>query len=264
MPTAAINGVDVHFQDTGGSGPVLLFSHGFMMDHTMFADQVAAFEGAYRCISWDERGFGKTAALQDFTYWDSANDAVALLDHLGIAEAVFIGMSQGGYLSMRAALAHPSRVRALVLIDSGAQLDDPQVIAGYQGMLEALCGEDEATYDAVSAGVGQIILGEPSLIDAWLPIWKTRRQTDRNALRVPGATLMGRDDISDRLGEISCPTLVIHGTADVAIPLPHAEHVAQHVERGQLVVVEGGTHASNMTHPTVVNEAIASFLTTIG
>jgi 3-oxoadipate enol-lactonase len=264
MSTAAINGVHIHFQDTGGSGPVLLFSHGFMMDHTMFATQVAALSDQYRCVSWDERGFGMTAASDNFTYWDSANDAVALLDHLGISEAVFIGMSQGGYLSLRAAIAHPSRVRALVLIDSGAKLDDPQVIAGYQGMLEALCGEDESVYDAVAAGVGQIILGDQALIDTWLPIWKARRDSDRDALRVPGATLMGRDDISDRLGEISCPTLVIHGTADVAIPIESAEHVVEQVQRGQLVVVEGGTHASNMTHPTLVNQAISSFLATIG
>ena len=55
----------------------------------------------------DERGFGGTRAPGPFTYWDSANDALALLDHLGIESAVFTGMSQGGFLSMRAALTTP-------------------------------------------------------------------------------------------------------------------------------------------------------------
>lgn len=263
MATAEINGIPVHYEDTGGAGPVLLFSHGFMMDHTMFNDQVAALRGAYRCISWDERGFGQTPAPDHFSYWDSANDAVALLDHLGIEQAVFIGMSQGGYLSLRAALTHPRRVRALALIDSGAAPDAPEVLEGYTGMLEALCGEDEAMYDLVAAGVGQIILGDQSLIDAWTPIWKARRAVDRNALRTTGATLMSRDDISERLGEIACPTLVIHGTADVAIPMHHAELVVAGVQHGQLVVIEGGTHASNMTHPEEVNAALQMFLASL-
>ncbi len=260
MPTAIVQGISVNYEDTGGSGPVVLFSHGFMMDHTMFADQVAALRSTHRCISWDERGFGKTPAPAAFTYWDSANDAVALLDHLGIDQAVFAGMSQGGYLSMRAALAHPNRVRALVLIDSGAELDPPEVLAGYGGMLDALCGEDQSTYDVVAHAVGGLILGDESLIAAWLPIWKARWVADRSALRTPGETLIGRDDISPRLREIACPTLVIHGTADAAIPMASAVHVAESVENGRLVVVDGGTHASNMTHPVVVNEAMVSFL----
>ncbi len=263
MPTATIQGIPVHFEDTGGTGPTVLFSHGFMMDHTMFADQVEALRGTYRCISWDERGFGLTPAPGAFSYWDSADDAVALLDHLGIEQAVFAGMSQGGFLSLRAALTHPTRVRALVLIDSGAELDPPEVLEGYGGMLEALCGEDEPTYDMVAGGVGQIILGEEALIAAWLPIWKARWQADRNGLRNPGGALVSRDDVSARLGEINCPTLVIHGTADVAIPMHAAEAVVAGVANGRLVVVEGGTHASNMTHPTAVNAAMTTFLASL-
>ena len=263
MAIALIKGVSVHFEDTGGSGPVVLFSHGFMMDHTMFAAQIDALRTEYRCVAWDERGFGETAAPTPFSYWDSADDAVALLDHLGVGEAVFVGMSQGGYLSMRAALAHPDRVRALALIDSGAAIDPPEVLEGYGGMLDALCGDDETTFDLVAAGVGQIILGDQSLIDAWTPVWKARRSRDRNDLRTAGQTLITRDDISARLGEIACPTLVIHGTADVAISMHEAEKVASGVQMGQLVVIDGGTHAANLTHPIEVNTALRSFLASL-
>ena len=102
--TAPINGVDITFVDSGGTGPAVLLSHGFLMDHTMFDAQVEALAPQYRCVRWDERGFGATPAPGPFTYWDSADDAVGLLDHLGIDEAVFVGMSQGGFLSLRAAL----------------------------------------------------------------------------------------------------------------------------------------------------------------
>jgi pimeloyl-ACP methyl ester carboxylesterase len=146
MATARINGIDVHYEDTGGGGPVVLFSHGFLMDHTMFDRQVDALADHYRCIRWEERGFGATRADGPFTYWDSADDAIALLDHVGVDEAVFVGMSQGGFLSLRAALTHPARVRAIVLIDSAADVDDAETLAGYQAC--SMCSSTDPTRNA--------------------------------------------------------------------------------------------------------------------
>src|SRR5688500_2296035 len=119
MPYAEINGQRLFYEDSGGDGPVDLFSNGFLMDHEEFEPQCGALAPEFRCIRWDERGFGVTDFDgKPFTYWDSADDAVGLLDHLGVKTAVLAGMSQGGFLSMRAALRYPARVRALVLIDT--------------------------------------------------------------------------------------------------------------------------------------------------
>src|SRR3954454_18251750 len=118
MPFADVNGQHIYFEDSGGSGPPVIFSHGFLMDHEMFAPQVDALAGEFRCITWDERGFGETEAGAPFTYWDSAEDLLGLLDHLGVQSAVVGGMSQGGFVALRAALLAPERVRALVLIDT--------------------------------------------------------------------------------------------------------------------------------------------------
>ena len=97
----------VYFEDSGGDGAAVIFSHGFLMDHEMFESQVAALAGEFRCITWDERGFGNTAANRGFTYWDSADDALALLSHLGVDKAFFVGMSQGGFISMARRCEHP-------------------------------------------------------------------------------------------------------------------------------------------------------------
>jgi 3-oxoadipate enol-lactonase len=132
MPTARINGVDIYYEDSSGPGPALLFSHGFLMDHEMFAPQIEALRGRYRCIAWDERGFGKTGPVdQPFSYWDSGRDALGLLAHLNITAATLIGMSQGGFLSMRAALLEPERVKALVLISTRSGLDAPEIVANF-------------------------------------------------------------------------------------------------------------------------------------
>src|SRR5580700_906675 len=134
MATASVNGVTITYHDSGGDGPVVVLSHGFLMDSSMFDPQVAALAPEYRVITWDERGFGDTKAGGPFSYWDSASDVLGLLDHLGIDEAVIGGMSQGGFLSLRAALLAPARVRGLVLIDSQAGLEDPAAAPAYEEM----------------------------------------------------------------------------------------------------------------------------------
>src|SRR5882757_11137393 len=70
MPYANVNGQRLYYEDTGGAGPVIIFSHGLLLDGTMFAPQVAALGNKYRCIIWDERGHGKTAGetLEPFSY----------------------------------------------------------------------------------------------------------------------------------------------------------------------------------------------------
>ena len=254
------DGVRIFFEDSGGDDPAILWSHGFLMDHTMFAPQVSAI-GGHRHIRWDERGFGQTQSTGPFTYWDSADDAVALLDHLGIDRAVFAGMSQGGFLSLRAALAHPDRVRALILIDTQAGTEDPAVMESYEGMMQAIAHGDEATRSDVFDIVAGLILGDPALSPAWKAKWMA---DDGERILDPGGALLGREDITDRLGEIDCPTLIIHGTEDAAIPMEKAEQLrAGLADCRDLVPVEGASHAANMTQPGVVNEAVERFLAAV-
>ena len=101
MPNALINGATIYYEDTGSNLPAVILSHGFLMDHEMFAPQVAALQSTHRVITWDERGFGGTIATDEFTYWDSAKDVIGLMDYLGIESCVVGGMSQGGFLGLR-------------------------------------------------------------------------------------------------------------------------------------------------------------------
>lgn len=258
MPTADLSGLPVHYEDSGGDGPAVLFSHGFFMDHTMFDPQVEALAPDYRCIRWDERGFGATPAPLPFTLWDAAEDAVELLDHLGIDEAVFVGMSQGGYLSLRAALAHPERVRALVLIDSAADLDGADTVAGYEAMFGTIRNGTDDERAAVYQGVAGLLLGDDRLAGQWIPRWAA---LDPDELGNAAGALLERDDISDRLDRIECPSLVIHGTADQAITMDRAEAAVTGLGdcRG-LVRVDGAAHAPNLTHPEMVNPVLRAFL----
>ena len=257
MSVAPVNGQQIAYDDTGGDGPVVVLAHGFLMDRTMFEPQVAALRGSHRVITWDERGFGDTAYDgEPFSYWDSAADCLALLDHLGIDRAVVGGMSQGGFISLRVALSAPERVRALILLDTQAGPEDPEVVPLYQGMIDDWVANGPS--DELAETTAGIILGEPALNAAWIARWQARPQ---ETLAQPGVTLLTRDDVSDRLGEITAPALVVHGTADAAIPMDDAEAMAKGLAGSSgVVTVEGGTHAANLTHPDAVNAAVVEFL----
>jgi pimeloyl-ACP methyl ester carboxylesterase len=265
MAYADVNGQRLYFEDTGGDntaneGDVIVFSHGLLMDHEMFAPQVAALRDRWRCITWDERAHGATETSSDaFSYWDSAADVLGLLDHLGVERAVLAGMSQGGFLSQRAALTAPERVRALILIDTQAGGEDPAVREGYDQLIETWATADEAPQEILDI-VAAIILGDDwAGTPAWQDKWRT---VTPEQLRQAYNTLVSREDVGPRLSELSIPTLVVHGELDAAISVPLAQALADALN-GKLEIIEGAGHAANLTHPEPSNQAIEAFLATL-
>lgn len=257
MTYANVNGQRIYFEDSGGSGPPVILAHGFLMDHEMFAPQVAALTPEFRVITWDERGFGLTEFDgKPFTYWDSARDCLALLDHLGIDRAVVGGMSQGGFLSLRAALTAPERVRALVLLDTAADVDSPETLAGNQGMLDMWAAAGPV--DELAGAIANIIINDPAENPRWIAKWQKQ---SKSYLTEPGRCLLGRDDISPRLGEIACPAIVVHGTADTALTIDKGEAIAAGISGCSGVVrIPGAAHAANLTHADLVNPPLLEFL----
>jgi 3-oxoadipate enol-lactonase len=256
MPHADVNGQRIYFQDTGGDGLPIVLAHGFLMDRSMFEPQIEAFAGDYRLVTWDQRGFGQTEFdSKPFTYWDSADDCLALLDRLQLDRAVIGGMSQGGFVALRAALKAPERIRALILMGTQAGLEDPANVPVYQGMLDDWV--TNGPQDELAAIVADIIIARPDENERWIARWKAR---PKELVREPGRTLLERDDITDRLGEIEVPALVIHGTEDTAIPMERAEALAHGLAGAGAVVKVPGAHAANLTHPDAVNAAIGEFL----
>jgi pimeloyl-ACP methyl ester carboxylesterase len=255
MPFADVNGQHLFYEDSGGSGPTVIFSHGFLMDHEMFAPQVEALSDEFRCITWDERGFGSTPATAPFTYYDSAADCLALLDHLGIPQAVLAGMSQGGFIGLRAALTAPDRVKALVLIDTQAGTEDEAVAPAYEAMHDDWVANGPVNVQDVIAG---LIIGPGVDPAPWLAKWNA---APRENLTLPFRCLMSRDDISDRVGAISCPAIIFHGDEDQAIPLSKAEALCEALPNCVgVVVVKGAPHAANLSHPEQVNGPLREFL----
>lgn len=258
MPVADVNGQRLHYEDSGGAGTPLVLSHGFLMDADMFEPQIDALAGRHRVITWDQRGHGRTESDgRPFSYWDSAADLAGLLDHLGVGRAVLGGMSQGGFVSLRFALRYPERTAGLVLIDTQSGLEDPEKLVQYDLMHDVWTGS--GPNEQLLAMTAAIIIGnERPESAAWIEKWTAR---DPGELTYIYRALVDRDDVTDRLGEIQAPALVIHGTEDVAIDISIAERLCAALAGCKgLLRVEGAGHASNLTHPGPVNRAIADFL----
>ena len=256
MPFADRNGQQLYYEETGSGSPALVFSHGLLLDREMFAPQVGFFQESHRCIAWDQRGHGKTVEdAEPFDYWDSAEDCLAIMNHAGIEQAVLIGLSQGGFLSLRAALSAPERIEGLVLIATQSGVDSDDVNDGFLELRAEWSANGPAN---AGADVAAMLLGDKDHATPWLEKWSSE---PKSRLGPCIDTLIGRDDITARLHEITCPTLVIHGDADNAINQSLGIALANELTNNQgFVSVAGAAHAPTLTHADTVNSAISSFL----
>jgi 3-oxoadipate enol-lactonase len=150
MPLAKINGNSLYFEDSGGPGPAIVFCHGFMLDHTLWDQQVAALSPDYRCIAWDSRGHGMSEITGPHTEWDLADDLAALLDLLDVRRASVVGLSQGGFVAFRFGLRYPGRASSLVFMDTSPTRMNDDELGGFQQMASAWCG---------SGPIGELIDG---------------------------------------------------------------------------------------------------------
>lgn len=256
MPRLIRDGYSINYKDSGTGDPTLIFSHGFFMDLTMFDHQINEFSEKFRCIAWDERGFGGSTASDYFSYWDSADDLIALLDHLNVEEAILVGMSKGGFISLRAAINYPDRVRAVVLIGSDSLALTKEEKLEFEEILSTWCNSDNI--DELSKDIGALLFGDNQAKSYWIDKWK---YLDRSNIKYPAQALLDREDITERLNEIQCPLLNIHGTEDKAIPISNAENLTLKMLHGaRLVTIEGAPHSPNITHPAETNSAIFKFV----
>jgi pimeloyl-ACP methyl ester carboxylesterase len=248
-------GQTVSYTDHGGTGPVLVLLHSFLMDGRMFDPQVTALGRRYRCITVDERGHGGTPAEAEFTYWNVAEDVLAVLTELGIESAFIAGTSQGGFVALRIAVLAPARVRGLILMGTSAEAEDAPVADAYRGLSAAWV--QNGAVDPIIDQVSAICFGDHPQAE-WKDRW--RGITGEHVSLITQA-LVDRDSVAGRLGEIKTPVLVLHGENDGAYPVEKAEHIVANTPNAEpLVVVPGGAHFLSITNPDEVNPRIETFL----
>ncbi|MCW1250622.1 alpha/beta hydrolase [Acaricomes phytoseiuli] len=231
--------------------------HGFLMDHTMFDKQKAAFGKTHRIIAIDSYGHGNSSpGTRAFTYWDTAQQIARLLGHLGISPATILGMSQGGFTALRLAITAPDLVSSLILVGSEAA-SMPEIVQHEMRDLFTSWDNVRTNPDVIAGLAGQII-GCKKFWGKWPWLWG---EIPQNQLALAAKCLIERDDITHMLHQIQARKLVIVGENDGAVSPTVQRKLAQSLPdcSGVTVVPEAG-HAANMTHPGPVNDSIHEFL----
>ncbi|MEV0465350.1 alpha/beta hydrolase [Nocardia tengchongensis] len=243
----------MHYTSSQVSGPTLLLAHGFFMDESMFEPMRESLAAAgINLVTVDARCHGRTQSPdgEPFSYWDLAADGLAVLDELGIEQAVVGGMSQGGYSVLRMALLAPERIQGLALIDTEATACTPAELAYYREFFERWSGT-EPLAPLVAELAPQLIGGtDPRLWRAWTSRWYS---SDRNGIMPAARCLMDRRSVLHRLSEITAPALVVRGSHDSNSTSQKSEALTAGLSGADgVVTIPGAGHGAAWTHPEVV------------
>lgn len=247
--------------DDEGSGLPLVFLHAFPLNRSMWKPQISALSARFRTIAMDFRGHGESdAPLWSFSLDDYADDVTALLDHLHIPEAVLVGLSMGGYVSLAFSRKYGHRLRGLVLADTRAQADSPEGrMARFHLAQTALTQGTEAVAKTMLPKLlgATSLKNNPVLVES---IRRTIHSTPVSGILVDLMAMAARPDSVGQLPAISCPTLVVIGAEDQTTPLVDAQLMAREIPHARLAVIPAAGHLSNCEQPEQFSELLREFV----
>jgi pimeloyl-ACP methyl ester carboxylesterase len=252
MPLAKINGIDLYYE-THGQGPAIAFAHGGAGSHLSWWQQVPALSGNYQCVTFDHRGFGVSHEIADGPGAGSyVEDLRALLDQLGIEKAAVVGQSMGGWTVLGFAATYPHRTRALVLCDTTAGMDDPEVSA--EQKLIAGRASGGLIPNAVAADFPR---REPALHFLYSEINQMNNLPPKLL-----AGLFGLRFSPDPLVEHRIPTLLVWGDQDALIPPSTMELMKRRIPHARTALIRGAGHSVYFEKGAEFNSILLEFLQT--
>lgn len=220
-----MDNIKLHYTEHGSGEPLILL-HGNGEDSSYFERQIAFFQNRYRVIAVDTRGHGKSPrGTAPLTLNQFADDLSAFMDELDIASAHILGFSDGANVAMLFALAHPTRVKSLVL--NGGNLFPEGLTEQTRREIDEEYEQAVATNDEDQLELLRLMIDEPHI-----------------------------DPV--QLSGLNMPTLVVAGTDDM-IEEAHTRLIAESIPNAQLTLIEG-THFIAFENPDAFNRVVSEFL----
>jgi pimeloyl-ACP methyl ester carboxylesterase len=242
--------VRIPYEVHGTSGPAILLSHGYSATAGMWRGQIEALSKSHRLVLWDMRGHGQSDYPEDQAEYSEAAtvaDMAAILDAVGAKKAIVGGLSLGGYMSLAFYEAHPDRVIALLIIDTGPGFKKDEAREGWnQNALKTAAHFEEK-------GLGVLRTASKEMATA------THRSAD-GLVRAGRGMLTQRDPhVINSLPDIAVPSLVIVGANDTPF-LNAADYMAGKIPGAEKVVIPDAGHSANIDQPEAFNRAVTAFL----
>ena len=257
----------IHYTDhapLGASNGTAIFIHGSgpgASGWSNFKHNVSAFqEAGYRCIVYDQWGYGKTSKPQDVDHTLDffVDGLVSLMDSADVANAVLVGNSLGGAVALGLALRHPERIEKLILMAPGGieSREDYFSMPGIQAMVKYPMGSPEFTKEVLAQLLTQLVY-DPVNVDEELvdERWATLETQNAHVLAT-----MQIPDLSDQLASIDINTLVFWGTEDRFCPASGTWKILQMKGNVQAELVNYCGHWVMSEYPELFNERCLSFL----
>ena len=261
MPVATINDLTVNYKLEGAGEETIVCVNGLADDLETWAFQLDAFTDAgYRVLRFDNRGIGATSKpAGPYSSRMLADDAKALVDHLGITNFHLMGVSMGGMIAQEYALAYPGDLRSLTL---GCTYAAPG----------PFCSRMFAMWADMAPVLGvPFVMRDVALWAFTVPFFEQRpadaaefeqamKYLDQpvHAYLAQLAVIIDHDT-TGRLGEITAPTLVLAGEQDILIPVSLSRRLHEGITGAEFATTPGG-HACLWEHPAEFNEAFLAFI----
>jgi 3-oxoadipate enol-lactonase len=258
--TATINGYELaHSLHGNPKRPVVVLSHALATSMDIWDYQLPLLAQRFRVLRYDLRGHGRSAAPgSSYTFEELASDVAALLDHLEIARAAFVGLSIGGMVGQVFALRYPEKLSGLVLCSTGSRTE-PQA----KTIIEDRILKIRA--DGLNSQLGATLtrwfsakfIEEAPATMAWVSDLIL-------ATSVDGYTGCARAiqnlDLTDALSQIQVKTLIVPGEFDLAFPEKISRVINQKIPNSDLVLLKGAAHLGNVEQAHLFNEILLGFL----
>ena len=269
MPYAiASDNVRLYYEEVGQGTPIL-FVHEFAGDHRSWEPQLREFGKRYRCIAYAARGYMPSevpAAGDAYSYHHVVRDCVAVLDHLNIDNAHFVGLSMGGYITLQVALNHPGRVRSMTLAGTGSGSERwyTEAFRKNSRALALMFEREGSAAVAKSYGLGPSRV--PFLVkDARGFAEFVKHLAEHDA---QGSAHMSRGfqgarpslyDFEDEIRKLKTPALIVVGDEDDRCIEPSLFLKATIAASGLVMLPKTG-HVANLEEPDLFNQVVGDFL----
>jgi pimeloyl-ACP methyl ester carboxylesterase len=257
-----VNGVTLAVTEHGGSAALpVVFIHGFPFSHRMWKGQLEEFGKEMRAIAYDLRGHGDSSVGDgQYTIEGHVDDLVALLDHLHLPRVVLVGLSMGGYITLRALERHPERIRAAVLCDTRSEADTNDGKIGRAAAMKMVKAQGSAAFGAdfvKKVFAPETLRSNHAAVDLVAGI--IERTTP---LSIAGTllALAARTDTTDGLSRISVPVLILVGEHDVLTPPAASLAMHRRIPGSEVFIVPGAGHMSPLENTEYFNEKLLTFL----